>query len=153
LTPVARHPLVRERGESAVRRVLIQRLHLYLAFTAELEQGAVTPVTQLICRRRIGFDLPEGMVEDAYKICTDEAWHAQFSDDLMRQVQDATGVPPALSGMPRFFQRLEEIQSTVPSDLHGLANIFFTIVSETLISAILSQIPRDTRVVTAVRDL
>jgi hypothetical protein len=66
LVPVAQHALVQELGPQTVDRVLIQRLHTYLEFTAELEQGAVNPVTALISRRRLGFDLPETMIEDAY---------------------------------------------------------------------------------------
>ena len=94
LVPVAQHALVQELGAATVDRVLIQQLHTYLEFTSELEHGAVNPVAALISRRRSGFDLPETMIEDAYKICTDEAWHAQFSDDLQRQVAVRTGVGP-----------------------------------------------------------
>ena len=86
LVPVAQHALVQELGADTVDRVLIQQLHTYLEFTSELEHGAVNPVAAMISRRRSGFDLPETMIEDAYKIYTDEAWHAQFSDDLGRQV-------------------------------------------------------------------
>ena len=57
LVPVAQHALVRDLGPETVDRVLIGRLHTYLEFTAELEQGAVNPVTALISRRRSGFDL------------------------------------------------------------------------------------------------
>lgn len=153
LVPAVQHPLILERGKPVIQQVLVQRLHLYLDFTAELEQGAVTPVTQRISRGRIGFELPTGMLEDAYRICTDEAYHAQFSDDLMRQVQTVTGIVPNLPGLPRFFQRLIQIRGSLPWDLQEMATLFFTIVSETLISAILSDIPNDVRVVSAVRDL
>lgn len=153
LVPVSQHPLVRERGNGIVRRVLIQRLHAYLDFTAELEQGAVNPVAQVISRRRCGFDLPERMIEDAYKICTDESWHAQFSDDLQRQIIASTGVAPSLPAMPSFFRRLHELRESLDPEERHLALMFFTIVSETLISAILSDIPHDEQVVTAVREL
>ena len=153
LVPVATHPLVGERGRAAVDDVLLQRLHVYLDFTAELEQMAINPVTQRISRRKIGFDLPEAMVEDAYRICTDESWHAQFSDDLQRQLVAATGKPAALPPEPQFFRRLRRMEADAPVEIEGLPSVFFTIVSETLISAILSDIPQDERVLTAVREL
>jgi hypothetical protein len=153
LVPAARHPLVRELGAGTVDRVLIQNLHTYLEFTSELEHGAVNPVVAMISRRRSGFDLPETMIEDAYKIYTDEAWHAQFSDDLQRQVASRTGVGPSVFEEPNFFRRLNGFQRDLGSDEQKLVMIFFTIVSETLISAILSGIPSDPRVVTAVREL
>jgi hypothetical protein len=107
----------------------------------------------MISRRRSGFDLPETMIEDAYKIYTDEAWHAQFSDDLQRQVAVKTGVGPSVFEEPNFFRKLNGFQQDLGRDEQRLVMIFFTIVSETLISAILSGIPQDPRVVTAVREL
>jgi hypothetical protein len=153
LVPVASHPIVAARGEAVVDEVLLQRLHVYLDFTAELEQMSINPVTQRISRRKVGFAVPAPMVEDAYKICTDEAWHAQFSDDLQRQLVAATGVEPTVPTEPQFFRRLRAMEAEAPGEIAGLPSIFFAIVSETLISSILSDIPRDERVVTAVREL
>jgi hypothetical protein len=153
LVPAAQHALVQELGADTVDRVLIQQLHTYLEFTSELEHGAVNPVAAMISRRRSGFDLPETMIEDAYKIYTDEAWHAQFSDDLQRQVAVKTGVGPSVFEEPNFFRKLKGFQQDLGPDEQRLVMIFFTIVSETLISAILSDIPQDDRVVMAVRDL
>ena len=153
LVPVAQHRLVQDLGPETVERVLIQNLHTYLEFTSELEHGAVNPVAAMISRRRSGFDLPETMIEDAYKIYTDEAWHAQFSDDLQRQVAVKTGVGASVFEEPNFFRKLNGFQQDLGRDEQRLVMIFFTIVSETLISAILSGIPQDPRVVTAVREL
>jgi hypothetical protein len=153
LVPVAQHALVQAHGAQTVDRVLIQQLHTYLEFTSELEHGAVNPVAAMISRRRSGFDLPETMIEDAYKIYTDEAWHAQFSDDLQRQVAARTGVGPSVFEEPNFFRKLNGFQQDLGRDEQRLVMIFFTIVSETLISAILSGIPQDPRVVPAVREL
>lgn len=153
LVPMVAHPLVEERGPPVVEALLLQRLHVYLDFTADLEQSAVNPVAQLISRRRIGFTLPERMIEDAYKICTDESWHAQFSDDLQRQIAETTGTRPVLPVEPQFLARLRAAEESAPAEIAGLPKLFFTIVSETLISSILAGIPSDRRIVTAVREL
>jgi hypothetical protein len=153
LIPAASHRLVMERGAATVRRARIQALHAYLAFTAELEHMAVNPQTQRISRRRLGFELPDRMIRDAYKICTDEAWHAQVSDDLQYQVHVATGIAPRLPGLPRFMERLQTICVRLEPSQADLARLFFTIVSETLISAILADIPPDPCVLTPVREL
>ncbi|MFD0884805.1 diiron oxygenase [Streptosporangium algeriense] len=92
LVPVLRHPLVAERGERAVHDALAQHLYHYLHFTVELEQVAIIPVAAGIARGRSGLNLPERMRADAYKIVTDEAWHAQLSYDLIRQVEARSGV-------------------------------------------------------------
>lgn len=152
LVPSLYHPLVRERKEEVIKSLLLQRLYIYLDFTADLEQLVVSPVTQLISRRRSGFELPEKMLRDSYKICTDEAWHAQFSDDLQSQLVSATAEPPCVTRQPYFLTRLETIKARLEAAHRPLAELFFTVVSETLISSILSGIPKDQRVCTVVRE-
>jgi hypothetical protein len=149
--PFLDHPLVRARGAEVADAILLQRLHVYLDFTAELEQSAVNPVCAAISRRRSGLALPEAMLADAHKIYTDEAWHAQFSDDLQRQIVRRTGVAPVLPEAPAFMSRLAAAEARMPAEAAGLAPLFFAIVSETLISAILFDIPRDSRVRPSVR--
>lgn len=152
---MALHPLVAARGEATVRRLLLQRLYDYLAFTTELESIAVIPVATTISRGRSGLLLPEQMKADAFKIVTDEAWHAQFSDDFARQVAARTGCPPqsAADTPPAFLSRLDELRERLPASLRGVESLLFAIVSETLISGILSDIPRDGRLPRSVREV
>jgi hypothetical protein len=152
LVAVLRHPAVRAvADDDTTRRMLLHRLHSYLDFTSDLEQLVVNPVTQLISRQRLGFELPRRMLRDAYMICTDESWHALFSDDLQEQIVVATGERSA-GPRPFFLSELDRLEASEDSDTRGLTRVFFTVVSETLISAILSNIPRDERIITSVRE-
>lgn len=153
LLPAIGHQEVVERGPEAATVLQIQRLYAYLQFTTQLEQVQVLPVTQRISVRSLGLDLPQPMIFDAFKICTDEAWHAQFSYDLSMQVVAETGVDPVVPRTPSFLLRLSRLRDELDPDVRGLAELFFTIVSETLISSILVDIPRDPRIHTAVREL
>ncbi|WP_371640715.1 diiron oxygenase [Streptomyces virginiae] len=153
LMPVVAHPLVSSKPNAVTERILAQRLHQYLYFTTELEQVAVMPVTMNISRGRAGLELPAAMRDDAFKITTDEAWHAQFSDDLSRQVERQTGFEACVPDHLSFIGRLDKIRGAMDHDLRGAADLAFSIVSETLISSILSDLPRDRRLPTAVRDL
>lgn len=153
LTPMVNHALVRSRGPATATEILARRLNIYLDFTTELEQTTVNPTCAAISRRRTGLTLPDGMLSDAFKIYTDEAWHAQFSDDLRRQVVRQAGLPDQQPAAPAFVARLWRIEGELPLRLRQIARVFFAIVSETLISAILSDIPHDTRLVPAVREL
>jgi hypothetical protein len=153
LVSVLDHPAVRAVTDpEQVQRILMHRLHAYLTFTTDLEQLVVNPVTQLISRQRVNFDLPVPMLRDAYKICTDESWHALFSEDLGDQIIEATGERPISFGQPRFLCDLDRLRANETSDIRGLTDVFFTVVSETLISAILCGIPHDKRIITAVRE-
>lgn len=151
--PVASHPLVMVRGEAAVDEVVAQHLNAYLQFTTDLEQQVVVPVTQCISRGRLGVELPELMLADAFTISTDEAYHAQFSYELYRQINASTGTTPKLPTVPRFLSRLDGAKTNLPSDLRSLFRIGFATVSETLISSTLADIPRDERVHPIVREI
>ncbi|MFE0174471.1 diiron oxygenase [Streptomyces sp. NPDC059002] len=156
LYPVALHPLVAARGSAAVKGLLLQRLYDYLEFTTELESLAVIPVATKISRGRSGLDLPGRMRSDAYKIVTDEAWHAQFSHEFAGEIEAETRVPWLRARdrtPPAFLSRLDEVRGRLPHRMRGVEGLLFAIVSETLISGMLSQIPRDGRLPQSVRNV
>jgi hypothetical protein len=153
LLPIVSHPLVRTRGPEVVHHLLVHRLYDYLHFTTDLEEIAVMPVATRISRGRAGLDLPEKMRADAFKIVTDEAWHAQFSYDLIRQVEEETGIAWQDRELPAFVPRLDAIRARLPEHLQGAEGLLFSVVSETLISSILADVPRDHRLPQAVREL
>ncbi|MBT2363965.1 diiron oxygenase [Streptomyces sp. ISL-10] len=154
LHPVVTHPLVAACGSEQVEWLLLRRLHDYLDFTSELESLGVIPVATAISRGRSGLHLPDGMRADAFKIVTDEAWHAQGSYDFAQQLQRASGVAPGRpdGSPPAFAERLDAIREGLPHEVRGVEAILFAIVSETLISGVLSAIPRDDRLPRSVRD-
>jgi hypothetical protein len=86
-------------------------------------------------------------------LCTDEAHRAYFSDDIRRQVAEAMGIPPDPKHPPHFLRRLRATCRGLPADEKRLRLGLFAVVSETLISSILAQLPGDERVVTAVREM
>lgn len=152
LHPIVLHPLVEQPGMQEA--LLGWRLYDYVDFTAELESEIVIPVAMSLARGRSGLMLPAGMAADAWKIVTDEAWHAQFSHDFLDQLR-RDAIVPSLPGAPRhaFGERLDVIRAHFPDELLGLTPLLFAIVSETLISGILSEIPRDDRLPQSVRAL
>ncbi|WP_394617343.1 diiron oxygenase [Lentzea sp. JNUCC 0626] len=152
LVPAMAHPLPRESDPEIQKNVLVHRLYEYLKFTIDLEQSAVIPVTGHISRGMAGLDLPELMRSDAFKIVTDEAWHAQFTYELMRDVRDRTRVAPALPDTPIFTGVLARIHEEFPSEIRGLDELLFAIVSETLISSTLDDLPQDHRLPEGVRE-
>lgn len=153
MVPTLAHPLVRERGPAAAQRVLAQSLYHYLHFTVVLEQIAIIPVTGRIALGQTGVAVPARMQADAFKITTDEAWHAQFSYDIVQQVAEACGVPAATPRQPQFARRLEEIRESFEPSHRALVDLFFATVSETLVSSYLSELPGDGRLPRSVRAL
>lgn len=155
LVPLASHPLIaglRDERADLYREVIVRHLYRYLDFTAKLEHLVVNRTVLGIAHGTIGIRLPDAMRLDAYKIYCDEAYHALFSADLARQVKDLTGVRAELPREPYFVTRLERFLEESPDDLRALTEILFVIVSETLISAQLSEMSSDQRVAPAVRE-
>ena len=152
LVPVAAHPLVRSLPDPIFRQILIQHLYRYLDFTAKLESIVVNWAVLGIANGTVGVDIPTEMRLDAHKIYCDEAYHTLLSADLARQVELATGVRPRLPDQPFFLRRLAQIQAEVPTEDRALVELLFVVISETLISATLAEIPDRAGVVSAVRE-
>jgi hypothetical protein len=138
LVPVVAHPLVRALPEDVFRQILIQHLYRYLDFTAKLESIVVNRAVLGIALGTVGVRLPPGMRLDAHKIYCDEAYHTLMCADLAGQARVMTGVDPRLPGEPFFLRRLAEL--------------LFVIISETLISATLAEVPDSADVVGTVRE-
>lgn len=151
LVPIVRHPLVVRLGPAVKREILIQHLYNYFDFTSGFEVEVVNWGAKRLFLRKTGFELPEEMLYDAYKIYCDEAYHSLFCADLKSQIQAATGVTPNPFDFHAFLFKLEKIQAAVPAELKPTTRLFIVILFETLISLILHQIPRDEKVISAVR--
>jgi len=152
LCALLQHPAVRGRPKPVLDRILVHHLYLYLEFTVRLETGPVNDACLLI--RDAGFLpwLPSGMRGDALRIYTDEAGHAEMSHTLIAEVRAATRVDP-VPHEPRFLRELASLPDAEPYVDASLLTLFFVIVSETLITASLSRLPRDGRVQVRVREL
>lgn len=153
LVPIAQHPKVIALGPSVIRSVIIQHLYTYLTFTEKLEHEVVNSVARQLAQGEIGIDIPEEMRFDAFKIYCDEAYHALFSADLKRQIAVTTGDNPNFEDKPIFLMKLRDIQKSLPEEMRQIAEVFFVIVSETLISKTLIKIPKDEQVISVVREV
>jgi hypothetical protein len=153
LVPAASHPLVLARGPTAVEKVLAYHLLTHLDFTDVLENEVVLPVAYMIGRERFGLRLPPNMAADARKIAVDEMHHALLATSLVAEIAALSGVAPMAVQRPAFILRLESILAETDLELRALVRFFFAVVSETLITGTLSQVPKDTRVMPGVRQM
>jgi P-aminobenzoate N-oxygenase AurF len=151
LVPVARHSLIRALPPADFETILIRHLHRYLEFTAQLEYLVVNRTIAGIAHGSVGVEVPEDMRHDALKMYCDEAYHALFSVDLACQVTRRTGIK-RLAARPFFVTRLDQILADLAAAERGLAELLFVIISETLISASLAEVPSGQDVASAVRE-
>lgn len=153
LVPISQHVKVVALGPEAVQEIQVQHLYTYLEFTTIFEQKMVNAIANHVILKNIGVSVPDEMLVDAYKVYCDEAYHSLFSYDLMFQVQAATNIAPNPVDNAPLVPAIEKIISAVPPEHQQLARVFAVIVYETLISAILSKIPKNQHVANAVRQI
>jgi P-aminobenzoate N-oxygenase AurF len=139
-------------GDRATRRLMMRKLESYNAFTEKLEYKAVMAASIKIAQNAQAFGLSEQAGREARLIVTDESHHAYVAIELIKHIPGFSELPPLTSSEPPFLRGLEELQKGLPSEFADDLLIAFVSISETLITSILRGIPRDPRVVSAVRN-
>lgn len=153
LVPIASHPLVQRLGPEVLAEILARQMYRYLHFTAKLEYLVVNHVVLGIANGDVQVPIPEEMRFDAFRIYCDEAYHAYFSVDLIRQAEKLTKFTAVETQTePYFLSRLRALQNKHDANLASLVELVFTIVSETLISATLTDVARGSNIDPAVTD-
>lgn len=150
LMPYLRHPEVRKLPAGLIDRLTAHQLYAYLNFVANLESRVVNRGTKLIAHGELAFSVSSNVRLDAWKIYCDEAHHALSSFDLMFQVQDGTGVTPLPYSFDDVMSRLDRAGRHL-EDGSRLAHLLQVVVFETVVTSLLTDIPRDPTVMTAVR--
>jgi hypothetical protein len=130
----------------------MRKLESYNTFTERLEYKAVMAASIKIAQNPRAFGLSEQAGREARLIVTDESHHAYVAVELTKQIPGFSELTPLTPSQPRFLRGLEELEGGLPTELADDLLIAFVSISETLITSILRGIPRDPRVVSAVRN-
>ncbi|MFL6123898.1 diiron oxygenase [Actinophytocola sp.] len=151
--PYLAHEALADLTAAQRRALTIRHLYQFLLSTTHLETRIVNTTAERIANGRAGLDLSNRMRLDAFKVYCDEGYHALYSLDLADQIAAATGIaiPPWDYG--GFVDKLEEAGRRLLPDEPALVPLLQTVVFETLITAVLNEIPNDPTVVDVVREL
>ena len=152
LVPFLSHEAVRELPAEQRRELTVRHLYQFLLSTAHLETRVVNRGAELIANGRSGIELPASSRLDAFKVYCDEGYHALYSLDLADQIGAVTGVAVPGWDYGGFVDQLADAVAKTLPDQPRLAVLLQVIVFETLITAVLHEIPNDGTVVTAVRE-
>jgi hypothetical protein len=152
LMPGVGHLLVDKLGDHATRRLTMRKLESYNAFTEKLEYKAVMAASIKIAQNPQAFGLSEQAGREARLIVTDESHHAYVAIELIKRIPGHSELPPLTPSQPAFLSGLDELERGLPTELADDLLVAFVAISETLITSILRGIPRDKRVVSAVRN-
>lgn len=153
LVPHLAHEALAEATPEQRRALTVRYLYQFLLSTTHLETRVVNPAAEQIANARAGVELPVSARLDAFKIYCDEGYHSLYSLDLADQIARDTGIalPPCDYG--QCVDRLEETAARLLPDVPALTPLLQAVLFETLIPAVLNEVPQDPTVLTVVRDL
>jgi P-aminobenzoate N-oxygenase AurF len=148
LIPALNHPRGQPLTPETKSDVQKLRLLRYLHYTEHLEVDIVNPALLAILKRDVSRDTRC----DAYKIYTDEGYHALMSAEMRFLVADSLHCQapdlPYPTGLATVLREVEEL----PPDLRELGLIVAAALNETLISSNLAQ-AADRTLVPAIREM
>ena len=153
LVPLIAHQAISENSHYWMT-VLAYRLLAHLQFTTLLELSHVNPVCSALAQGQAPISLTTEQRNDALRIYCDEGGHALFVECLSTQVEETFRVNRLAIGRPQFDRTLEKIITEHQTQLSpNLIKLFFVTISETLVTKVLNNVPKDARVASVVRDV
>jgi len=153
LVPYLEHEALASLTPKLRRELTVRHLYQFLLSTAHLETRIVNRAAELIANGRSGLDLPMSSKVDAFKVYCDEGYHSLYSLDLADQIAKETGIAVPDWDYGGFVAALAEAGPRLLPDSPNLVPLLQVVVFETLITAVLNEIPIDPTVLTAVRDI
>ena len=153
LVPYLDHELVAARGAAARQALTVRHLYQFLLATTHLETRVVNRAAERIANDRTGLPGSTGLRLDAFKVYCDEGYHALYSLDLADQVATTTRIPIPDWDFGGFAARLDATAEELLPGEPLLAQLLQAVVFETLITAVLNELPTDTSIITTVREL
>ncbi|MBQ1075627.1 diiron oxygenase [Micromonospora sp. C31] len=153
LMPYLEHPEVRALSADTIDSLIAQQLYSYLNFVSNLESKIVNRGTKLIAHGELAFPVPQKVRLDAWKIYCDEAHHALSGFDLIHQVSQGTGIAALPYSFDGIMRRLDNAGQPLEEEAPHLVHLLQVVVFETVVTSLLTDIPRDPTVVTAVREV
>jgi hypothetical protein len=153
LVPYLSHEAVRGLPPERLAELTVRHLYQFLLSTTHVETRIVNRAAELIATNQVGLDLPPSARLDAFMVYCDEGYHALYSLDLADQIATATGIPIPDWDYGGLIDGLAESGRTLLPDEPRLAQLLQVVVFETLITAVLNEVPSDHSVVTTVREV
>lgn len=151
LVPLANHPMITE-DPKCLKTVLGYRLLRSLQAIKLIELDYVFPVCREISLGRLVDSLTFQQRQTALLIATDECYHAVSMEKLTVEAACGYDLDRSLLEKPQFVTYLEKV--TDENQLSPiLAALFFCFVSETLVTGLMDLVPKDTQVVSVVRQV
>lgn len=139
--PILSHPLMKNLEQGKEQYVLGRFLLQFLEYGTILEHEFINTILAEIALGEHGIPLPDRMREDAFKVITDEGYHALFNMAATQQIRNYIGLPVS-EAWPLQNSRLSGLRALIPQDKsreNFLIRFGIVIASETIAPKELSE--------------
>ncbi|OGT60426.1 MAG: hypothetical protein A3F14_00280 [Gammaproteobacteria bacterium RIFCSPHIGHO2_12_FULL_43_28] len=132
--PILEHPLLKGMDRECEQYLLGRFLLQFLEYGTILEHEFVNTILADMALGESGVPIPDRMRVDAFKIYTDEAYHAQFNMEATQQIRDYIGMPVS-EAWPLQNSRLIGLRKLIPQNKsreNFLVRFGIVVASETI---------------------
>src|SRR3990167_4927750 len=132
--PILEHPLLKGMDRECEQYLLGRFLLQFLEYGTILEHEFVNTILADRGLGESGVHIPDRMRVDAFKIYTDEAYHAQFNMEATQQIRDYIGMPVS-EAWPLQNSRLIGLRKLIPQNKsreNFLVRFGIVVASETI---------------------
>jgi hypothetical protein len=139
--PILAHPLLKNLDQDKEQYILGRFLLQFLEYGTILEHEFVNTILAEMAMGESGIPLPDRMRLDAFKIYTDEGYHATFNMAATQQIRNYIGLPVS-DAWPLKNSRLTGLRNLIPLDKskeNFLIRFGIVIASETIAPKELSE--------------
>ena len=131
---ILQHQDLKSLTEDKKKFIMGVQLLEYVEKTTLFEVEYVNKVANDLALSKLKFNLPDELKVDAFKIYTDEGYHAHFSKKMSNEIKSFYKIEDDLNPyINNFFQRIDGIGSKFDKKYKYLSELSSTIVSETTI--------------------
>lgn len=139
--PVLTHPLLQNLDKDKEQHILGRFLLQFLEYGTILEHEFINTILAEMAMGECGIPLPDRMRSDAFKIYTDEAYHAYFNMEATHQIRNYIGMSVS-DAWPLKNSRLTGLRNLIPQDKskeNFLIRFGIVVASETIAPKELSE--------------
>lgn len=139
--PILQHPLLKNIEKEKEQYLLGRFLLQFLEYGTLMEHEFVNTILAELALGECGIPLPDQMRIDAFKIYTDEGYHACFNLEATQQIRDYIGLNKS-EAWPLKNSRLTGLRKLIPKDKtknHFLIRFAIAAISETVAAKELSE--------------
>lgn len=130
--PILQNEQLKDLNHSQQQYILGMQLLEFTDKTTRFEIDYVNTVTADIALGRYNFNLPDFIKLDAYKVYTDEGYHAYFSEKVSLQIHTIFNEDRLYSYVDKYFAKFTNVLNSVQLEDQYLVKLGIVFISETI---------------------